>query len=135
MTDEEIMEQVLKHRARMVILTGGEPSLQADCNFISLLHRHNKYVCIETNGTNPLPDGVDWITCSPKSLKGVVLGRMDELKLVFQGQDVTLYEKFPARHFFLQPCSGKNIKETVEQVLLHPRWRLSLQTQKILNIR
>lgn len=135
MKDEEILAQILSYPAQMVILTGGEPSLQADCNFLSLLHQHNKYVCIETNGTRPLPDGLDWITCSPKSLLSLALTRMDELKLVYLGQDITCYEHLPAKHFFLQPCSRKNIKETVEQVLLHPRWRLSLQIQKLINIR
>ena len=135
MEDTEIIEQVLSYTAKMIVLTGGEPSLQIDNHFLMLLHQHNKYVCIETNGIMPLPDELDWITCSPKAGTDIVLTRMDELKLVYQGQDITQYEHFHAKHFFLQPCSGKNIKETVEQVMLHPMWRLSLQTQKLINIR
>ena len=66
MTDEEIIAEVKKYPAVMVILTGGEPSLWIDDNFIDLLHQAGKYVCIETNGTRPLPASIDWITCSPK---------------------------------------------------------------------
>ena len=135
MTDEDILQEVLKHPARMVILTGGEPSLWIDAALIRLLHDKGKYVCIETNGTRPLPEGIDWVTCSPKKGGAVALERMDEVKVVYEGQDLAPYESLPARHFFLQPCSGLNTAETVQCVLKHPRWRLSLQTHKLIDIR
>lgn len=134
MTDEAILTEVQKYPARMVILTGGEPSLWIDGAFVELLHRAGKYVCIETNGTRLLPENIDWVTCSPKQGGTLKLARMDEVKVVYEGQDLTSYELLPAMHFFLQPCSCQNIVETVACVLAHPRWRLSLQTHKLIDI-
>ena len=118
-----------------VILTGGEPSLWIDDALIDRLHKAGKYVCIETNGTRPLPESIDWVTCSPK--QGVKLGitRMDEVKVVYEGQDISIYELLPAEHFFLQPCSCNNTALTVDCVMRHPKWRLSLQTHKLIDIR
>lgn len=135
MTDEAILAEVMKYPAPMVILTGGEPSLWIDDALIDRLHRAGKFVCVETNGTRSLPSGIDWITCSPKQGGKVVLDRMDEVKVVYEGQDITSYESLPARHFFLQPCSCSNTQATVECVMEHPRWRLSLQTHKLIDIR
>lgn len=83
----------------------------------------------------PLPDNIDWVTCSPK--QGVKLGitRMDEVKVVYEGQDIGVYELLPAEHFFLQPCSCSNTGQTVDCVMRHPKWRLSLQTHKLIDIR
>ncbi|MCQ2239425.1 MAG: 7-carboxy-7-deazaguanine synthase QueE [Bacteroidaceae bacterium] len=134
MSDEQIVQQILQYPSRTVILTGGEPSLWIDDAFICRLHEAGLYVCIETNGTRALPEGIDWVTCSPKDGGEVVLTRMDEVKVVFQGQDITAYEQMPARHFFLQPCSCQNTSETVECILQHPKWRLSLQTHKYIGI-
>lgn len=135
MSDDEIIAEVGKYPAVTVILTGGEPSLWIDEVFIDRLHQAGKYVCIETNGTNPLPPNIDWVTCSPK--QGVKLGitRMDEVKVVYEGQDIEVYELLPAEYFFLQPCSCSNTAETVACVMRHPKWRLSLQTHKLIDIR
>ncbi|EJX03005.1 Radical SAM domain-containing protein [gut metagenome] len=135
MTDEAILTEVMKYPAQMVILTGGEPSLWIDDSLIDRLHRADKFVCIETNGTRSLPSGIDWITCSPKQGGKVVLDWMDEVKVVYEGQNITSYESLPARHFFLQPCSCSNTRATVSCVMEHPRWRLSLQTHKLIDIR
>lgn len=135
MSDEEILAEVRKYPARTVILTGGEPSLWIDEELINLLHQAGKFICIETNGTHPLPDGIDWITCSPKQGGELKLTRMDEVKVVYEGQDLTAYELLPATHFFLQPCSCKNTAETVAYILANPKWRLSLQTHKLIDIR
>lgn len=83
-----------------MILTGGEPSLWIDREFVDRLHRIGKYVCIETNGTRALPDNIDWVTCSPKQGAKPVISRMDEVKVVYEGQDITVYELLPAGHFF-----------------------------------
>ena len=135
MSDDEIIAEVGKYPAVTVILTGGEPSLWIDEAFIDRLHQAGKYVCIETNGTNPLPPNIDWVTCSPK--QGMKLGvtRMDEVKVVYEGQDIGVYELLPAEYFFLQPCSCSNTTETVACVMQHPKWRLSLQTHKLIDIR
>ena len=134
MSDEEIIQEIEKYPARMVVLTGGEPSLWIDKTFIDLLHSAGKYVCIETNGTRLLPENIDWVTCSPKIGAKVVKQRMDEVKVVYEGQDVALYESLVADHYFLQPCSCKNTQETVACVMKHPKWRLSLQTHKLIAI-
>ena len=134
MTDDEILARIGKYPAHMVVLTGGEPSLWVDEPFVALLHKAGKYVCMETNGTRPVPGTIDWVTCSPKQGSTLRINRMDEVKVVYEGQDVTAYEQLPARHFFLQPCSCANTEETVDCVLHHPRWRLSLQTHKLINI-
>lgn len=134
MTDEEIVEKVSSFPAQMVILTGGEPSLWIDKSLISRLHEVVKLVCIETNGTRPLPNGIDWVTCSPKENAPVVLNRIDEIKVVYTGQDLSAYTEIPARHYFLQPCSCQNTEEVVDYILRHPKWRLSLQIHKLIQI-
>ena len=130
-----------------VCLTGGEPSLQIDSELIKALHEAGFLVHIETNGTKPLPSGIDWVTLSPKDdvegLVGegkVVLQKADELKLVYSRKvDPSRWLSFPASWHFLQPCSlsdgSANISETVSYILSHPSWRLSLQTHKFLGIR
>lgn len=135
MSDDDILEEVKCYPASMVILTGGEPGLWIDESLVEKLHQLGKFVCVETNGTRELPANVDWVTCSPKQGGKLNLLHMDEVKVVFLGQDVSVYEHFPATYFFLQPCSGGNIPETVEYVKQHPIWRLSLQTHKLIDIR
>lgn len=134
MSDEEILAEVNRYPAASVILTGGEPSLWIDGEFIERLHQAGKYVCIETNGTRALPENIDWVTCSPKQGAKVEITRMDEVKVVYEGQNIAVYEQFPAKHYFLQPCSCSNVGETVNEVMQHPKWRLSLQTHKLINI-
>ena len=134
MSDEEIMAKAAQCPAKMVVLTGGEPSLWIDDAFVDELHRIGKYVCIETNGTHSVPDATDWITCSPKGAP-IALKRIDEVKVVYtEGEDVEPYLSLPARAHFLQPCSCKNTKEVVAYILKHPQWRLSLQTHKWIGI-
>lgn len=120
----------------LVILTGGEPSLQADERLISALHQLVKTICIETNGTHALPESIDWITCSPKEGSKVVLKEANEVKVVYTGQDVEPWQRqISAQHYFLQPCSCQNTQETIEYILEHPTWRLSLQTHKLTGVR
>ncbi|WP_077154927.1 7-carboxy-7-deazaguanine synthase QueE [Bacteroides bouchesdurhonensis] len=135
MTDEEIIAEVKKYPAVTVVLTGGEPSLWIDDDFIDRLHEAGKYVCIETNGTRVLPESIDWVTCSPKQGTKLEITRMDEVKVVYEGQDISIYESLLAEHFYLQPCSCSNTAETVDCVMRHPKWRLSLQTHKLIDIR
>lgn len=134
MEDATIIETINQYPAKVVILTGGEPGLWIDDELIDRLHQAGKYVCIETNGTRPLPKAIDWVTCSPKMGAPVVLERANEIKVVFVGQDVETYRQIPADHYFLQPCSGQNTQEVIDYILGHPDWRLSLQTHKLVNI-
>ena len=101
MTDEEIVEEVLRYPSRMVILTGGEPGLWVDDALIEALHKAGKYICIETNGTCVLPEQIDWVTCSPKQSTVLKVKRMDEVKVVYLGQDVSSYLQLPATYYFL----------------------------------
>lgn len=134
MSDEDIVAKAKECPAKMVVLTGGEPSLWIDEAFVEKLHQAGKYVCIETNGTHPIPDSVDWITCSPKGAP-VVLTQIDEVKVVYTGdEDVEPYLTLPAQVHFLQPCSCKNTQEVVAYIQEHPQWRLSLQTHKWIGI-
>ena len=125
MTDDEIIAEVKKYPAVTVVLTGGEPSLWIDDELIDRLHQAGKYVTIETNGTRPLP----------KQGAKLAIDRMDEVKVVYEGQDISIFELLPAEHFFLQPCSCNNTASTVDCVMRHPKWRLSLQTHKLIDIR
>lgn len=123
-----------------VVLTGGEPALQVDAPLIEALHARGFEIAIETNGTLPLPAGIDWVCVSPKSSAELVVRAGDELKLVYP-QDDALPERFEAlsfRHFLLQPMDGLTRKQNevraVAYCLAHPTWRLGLQTHKLLGI-
>ena len=134
MSDEQLIEALAAYPCRMVILTGGEPSLWIDEALIERLHQAGKYICIETNGTHPLPNGIDWVTCSPKEGAPVVLTHIDEVQVVYAGQPLAPYAALPAPPHFLPPCAGQNTDEVVRYILTHPEWRLSLQTHKLIHI-
>lgn len=146
----EIIEQVMQYpNAPLIVLTGGEPSLWIDEDFVNgLKAMTGKRIAIETNGTHPLPHSIDWVTLSPKTglASGddlpVVITRCDELKVVYLGQDLAQYDNITASHRYLQPCwvddeaqCRLNMQATVQAVLDHPEWRLSLQTHRILDIK
>lgn len=135
MTKEQIMREVCRYpKEAMVVLTGGEPSLQVKEELILSLHDLGYTIAIETNGTHTLPNGIDWITCSPKQGHQVVIDKANEIKVVYTGQDIEQYRNIPAEHYYLQPCSMQNTAEVIDYIKQHPRWRLSLQTHKYLNI-
>jgi 7-carboxy-7-deazaguanine synthase (Cx14CxxC type) len=126
---------------RFVVCTGGEPLLQLDAEAVAALHDEGFEVAIETNGTLAAPIGIDWICVSPKARATLVLRRGNELKLVFPQPDMEpeRFESLDFEHFFLQPMDGprtaENTKSATQYCLTHPRWRLSLQTHKLLGIR
>ncbi|ESQ16846.1 MAG TPA: 7-carboxy-7-deazaguanine synthase [Chromatiaceae bacterium] len=124
-----------------LVCTGGEPLLQLDRALIRALHARAFEIALETNGTLPVPDGVDWICVSPKADAQLVQTSGHELKLVFP-QPLAMPERFETlsfRHWFLQPMDGPmlaaNTAAAVDYCMAHPRWRLSLQLHKILEIR
>jgi 7-carboxy-7-deazaguanine synthase (Cx14CxxC type) len=127
--------------APFVVCTGGEPLLQLDAPLVAALHARGFQVAVETNGTLPPPPGLDWICVSPKAGAPLRLTEGDELKLVVPqpGTDLAALERLPFRYFLLQPMDGAelaaNTRLAVELCLRHPRWRLSLQTHKLLGIR
>lgn len=146
MCASDILESIASYPARHVVLTGGEPALFVDEVLLEQLHGAGKYVAIETNGTHPLPRGIDWITLSPKdhvtAQAHTILSVCDELKVVFFDADtLPSFDHIRAQHRFLQPCdtgegnASRIVEETIEYCKAHPCWRLSLQTHKMLNIR
>ncbi|MFI5228357.1 MAG: 7-carboxy-7-deazaguanine synthase [Gemmatimonadales bacterium] len=126
---------------RFVVCTGGEPLLQLDEAAVAALHARGFSVAVETNGTEPATPGLDWICVSPKARAPLTLTSGDELKLVYPqpGLDPASLESLGFRHFFLQPMDGpeadKNTRAALAYCLEHPRWRLSLQTHKLLALR
>ena len=125
----------------LVVCTGGEPLLQLDAPLVEALHAAGFHVAVETNGTQAAPAGIDWVCMSPKAGAPLVLERGDELKLVFpqEGAEPERFERMDFRHFFLQPMDGpareENTRLAVGYCLAHPRWRLSVQTHKMIGIR
>ena len=124
----------------LVVCTGGEPLLQLDPPLIEALHSVGFEIAVETNGTLPPPAGIDWLCVSPKAEAPLVQRRGDELKLVYpqDGAEPERFADLDFRHFFLQPMDGPaqeaNTRAALAYCLAHPRWRLSLQTHKLLGI-
>jgi 7-carboxy-7-deazaguanine synthase (Cx14CxxC type) len=125
---------------QFVVCTGGEPLLQLDVPLLEALHREGFEVAVETNGTQPAYPGIDWLCVSPKAGAPLVQDTGHELKLVFPqaGADPADFEELDFKHFFLQPMDGpereRNTAAALRYCLEHPRWRLSLQTHKLLGI-
>lgn len=125
---------------RFIVFTGGEPLLQLDRELISAVHDRGFYVAIESNGTLAAPDNIDWICVSPKAGTHIRQTSGQELKLVFpqMGAAPDEFEELDFLHFFLQPMDGpdrnRNLELAVRYCLLHPRWRVSLQTHKLIGI-
>lgn len=128
------------HGQRYVVLTGGEPLLQVDAALIDALHAAGFTIAVETNGTIKAPDGLDWICVSPKSDTPLVQTSGHELKLVFPQEKARpeLFETLDFETFLLQPMDSPsreaNTALAVAYCMAHPRWRLSLQTHKMLGI-
>ena len=161
MSAEEIVAHVTElydlpnERRKMVVLTGGEPSMQVDAALVNALHAAGFYICVETNGTRLLPDGIDWITCSPKEGTKLTLMQVNEVKVVFTGEyDPEIWrQQLEAEHWLLQPLRytgewliehavdeweddrNDNLDDTVRYILSHPFWRLSIQVHKIVGLR
>ena len=141
MTDEDIITaiQALCPSPVLVVLTGGEPTLQVDEAFVSLLHRHGFEVAMESNGTRPAPRNLDWLTVSPKGRQAVQTP--NELKVIFDENtdpDAFLPSVSPMPELYLQPCDTGDaernaciIDKCVTYIKTHPQWRLSLQTHKL----
>ena len=123
-----------------VVCTGGEPLLQMDDKFIRMVHETGFEIGIETNGTILPPADIDWICVSPKANTDLLLIKGDELKIVFpqDGIKPKVHEGHDFDHFFLQPMDGPDLKSNTQKakefIALHPRWKLSIQTHKILGI-
>jgi 7-carboxy-7-deazaguanine synthase len=123
-----------------VVCTGGEPLLQLDEELLTALHDLGFEVAVETNGTCLPPPGLDWICLSPKAGTELAITSGDELKVVFPqtGAEPERYSDLNFRYYFIQPMDGpdraRNTELAVEYCMSHPKWRLSLQTHKLLGI-
>jgi 7-carboxy-7-deazaguanine synthase len=131
-----------------VVCTGGEPLLQLDDSLVEALHKQGFEVAIETNGTLPLPPGIDWVCVSPKGRSTIVVTKCDELKLVFPQHDAMpeQFEDIQAKYYYLTPMADSRVKntgclehdpvtqQTIQYCLDHPKWRLNLQTHKLIDI-
>jgi 7-carboxy-7-deazaguanine synthase len=155
LTPLEIADRIAGFPCRFVVLTGGEPTIQAKGfrALVHLLHERGYYVTLETNGTSADTLGADWVTVSPKlSQKGAwVMRSGQELKLVYESQDLGFYEASEFDHYFLQPkeirtaqwgggerdvaATRDEWKKTSQAVMAHPRWKLSIQLHKELGMR
>lgn len=132
-------------RHRYVVCTGGEPVLQLDTALIDALHKQNFKIAVETNGTQLVPDTIDWICVSPKATAPLVQTTGNEMKLVYpqveKSAQPEIFAHLDFQHFFLQPMDvadeqehQRNIERTTQYCLDHPQWRLSLQTHKYIGI-
>lgn len=125
---------------RFVVFTGGEPLLQLDAALIEAVHAENFFIAVESNGTIAPPPGVDWLCVSPKAGAPLLATGGAELKLVYpqEGLSPEAFEALAFEYFFVQPMDGpdqgRNIAAAIAFCLKHPRWRLSLQTHKMIGI-
>lgn len=128
---------------RFVVCTGGEPLLQLDESLIEALHARGFEVAVETNGTVGVPDGIDWVCVSPKARGDWVQLQGDELKLVYPQEglgpdEVADRDDLDFEHWLLQPMDGpdadRNTRRVVDYCQTHPRWRMSTQVHKYLDI-
>ena len=151
MSEDEIVQEANHYKPRHIVITGGEPALQLTQSLIRKLHEAGFFIQVETNGTLPLPKGIDWVTASPKfSLVREDL-KMNELKILYQGlgdDPEHFLESLPQRGsrrglcLFLQPLDTGDeernrviLRETIAYILEHPHWSLSFQTHKMLGIK
>lgn len=148
MTEDEIADFAAKYNASLVVITGGEPTLQLTESLVDKLHKLGKYVAIETNGTHTIPANVDWITVSPKetyvgNIGKVMIRKANEVKVVFDSKKPIKDPTFGimADHYYAQPCdtgfirpNKENMNYCIDFVKNNPLWKISIQTQKILNV-
>jgi len=140
MTGEDILTAISAYPARFVVLTGGEPTLQVDESLVDLFHQQNYIVAMESNGTRPAPQNLDWLTVSPKEV-GLQQLSCQELKLVFTEPAKVCDYSVKADYYYLQPCdtgdkerNAQILDSCIEYIKFHPQWRLSLQTHKLIGI-
>ena len=124
-----------------VVLTGGEPLLQVNDELVAALKQEQIYIAVETNGTLDAPDHIDWICMSPKANTEIKLKKGDEIKVIFpqESLDPEKFSLFDFSEFYLQPMDSnkyqENLNATITYCQKNPKWKLSLQTHKILGIR
>lgn len=146
MSAQQIIENVQQYApCNFVVITGGEPTLQVTPELLQLFHIHGYYVSMETNGTHPIPKGVDWVTCSPKKAfieaGNVHIKQANEIKVVYDGIHPISTFGIESEERYVQPCDvgdelrNKEImQQAIQFVKTHPQWKLSLQLHKLIGI-
>lgn len=136
MSDDQILDEIARYPSRFVVLTGGEPSLQVDEQFVDRLHRQGWEVAMESNGTCLPPPNIDWLTVSPKV--SPVVRRCNELKCIYDESGRVDDFGIQADYYYLQPCDVQDaarnrsiVSGCIEYIKKNPRWQLSLQTHKL----
>ena len=152
MSEDEILREASSHEVRHIVITGGEPALQLTQSLVDKLHEAGFFIQVETNGTLPLPEGIDWVTVSPKTAPLYLPPGGEypnELKLLYMGNGTDpesvvspLLGEGSKPRLYLQPLDTGDevrnrliLRDTIAYVLQHPRWSLSLQTHKLLGIK
>ena len=143
-TDTELVEKILglwpADHHPFIVFTGGEPALQLDDELLFELKKVSAEVAIETNGTLALPSGIDWICMSPKANTDIVVTTGDEIKIIYPqaGINPLDFEHLDYGHFYIQPMDNsfqdENTKAAIAFCKANPKWKLSIQTHKLLNI-
>lgn len=145
MSLEEIASEIKAFGCQWIIWTGGEPTIQLQDEHLQYFKDLGYKQAIETNGTRPVPSLIDYITCSPKQKYESIkdhLPKVNEIRIpVAEGDQIPDVSVFPkADKYFLSPIFDgdkpikKNIEYCVDLILLDPRWQLSLQIHKLINI-
>ncbi len=148
MTEDEIVREASRRKPRHIVITGGEPALQLTQSLIDKLHEAGFFIQVETNGTLPLPEGIDWVTASPKSSPVREDLKIDELKILYMGDGcdperfLPLLQERAGVRLYLQPLDTGDeernraiLRSCIDYILQHPKWSLSLQTHKMLGIK
>jgi 7-carboxy-7-deazaguanine synthase (Cx14CxxC type) len=145
-TANDLVDTVLKHwpvgsnEPPFIVCTGGEPLLQLDQKLVDALHAQNFIIAVESNGTVKPPSGIDWLCISPKIGSDMIVTTGQELKLVYPqvGGEPEQFEALDFEHFYLQPMDSpklaENTKVAVDYCKAHPKWHLSVQTHKAIDI-
>tara|TARA_X000000368_G_scaffold337772_1_gene275678 strand:+ start:1606 stop:2235 length:630 start_codon:yes stop_codon:yes gene_type:complete len=124
-----------------VVLTGGEPLLQLDDELVTEFKKEAIYIAVETNGTLEAPKGIDWICMSPKAGTEIKLKAGSEIKVIYPQKNLepAEFSDLDFKNFFIQPMDSQeleaNVAKSIKFCMDNPKWRLSLQTHKILGIR
>ncbi len=146
LTIDFILEEVLKSKTDFVVITGGEPAMYNLTTLINRLKEQNIETAIETSGCYELIGNIDWYCFSPKKFKEPTeeaYTKANELKVVISHpSDFEWAEEHATKvnlecKLYLQPEWSKQerfLPEIIEYVKLNPRWRISLQTHKFMNI-
>jgi len=146
LTVSELLEECKQFSCKSIVFTGGEPLLQLTEDIVTEFKKAGYYLAVETNGAVRPPNGLDWITVSPKVAEHVLAQRLKgvhihELKYVRNNSQGIPRPRVEADYYYVSPefdgdySNGANIMHCINLVKDNPKWRLSVQEHKLLRIR